>query len=79
LQIRNQDGKKLRSKMKVVQKQKLKSRRKLRISITKSSRLETKETLEMITEGDTMIEMTDIKMMVKIETIKRIRENNSNM
>jgi len=33
----------------------------------------------MITEGDTMIEMTDIKMMVKIETIKRIRENNSNM
>jgi hypothetical protein len=79
LQIRNQDGKKLRSKMKVVQKQKLKSRRKLRISITKSSRLETKETLEMITEGDTMIETTDIKMMVKIETIKRIRENNSNM
>lgn len=65
--------------MKVVQKQKLKSRRKLRISITKSSRLETKETLEMITEGDTMIEMTDIKMMVKIETIKRTRENNSNM
>jgi hypothetical protein len=79
LQIRNQDGKKLRSKMKVVQKQKLKSRRKLRISITKSSRLETKETLEMITEGDTMIETTDIKMMVKIETIKRTRENNSNM
>ena len=65
--------------MKVVQKQKLKSRRKLRISITKSSRLETKETLEMITEGDTMIETTDIKMMVKIETIKRTRENNSNM
>lgn len=65
--------------MKVVQKQKLKSRRKLRISITKSSRPETKETLEMIIEVDTMIETTDIKMMVKIETIKRIRENNSNM
>ena len=32
----------------------------------------------MIIEG-TMIEMTEIKMMAKIETIKRIREKRNNM
>ena len=32
----------------------------------------------MIIEG-TMIEMTEIKMMEKIETIKRIREKRNNM
>jgi hypothetical protein len=34
--------------------------------------------MDMIIEG-TMIEMTEIKMMEKIETIKRIREKRNNM
>jgi hypothetical protein len=54
--------------MKEAQKQKLKYQKKLRTNISRSSKLEIKETLEMIVEEDTMIEM-----MAKIETIKRIK------
>ena len=72
LLIKSQDGKKQRSKMKEAQKQKLKYQKKLRISISRSSKLEIKETLEMIEEENTMIEM-----MAKIETIKRIKENHN--
>jgi hypothetical protein len=78
LQIKNQVGKKLKSKMKVVQRQKLKFLKKLKISITKNSKQETKEIIEMIIEGDTMINMIiAIKMKVKIEIIKKIKENNN--
>lgn len=64
--------------MKVVQRQKLKFLKKLKISITKNSKQETKEIIEMIIEGDTMINMTiAIKMKVKIEIIKKIKENNN--
>ena len=58
--------------MKEAQKQKLKYQKKSRISISRSSKLEIKETLEMIEEENTMIEM-----MAKIETIKRIKENHN--
>lgn len=64
--------------MKVVQKQKLKFQKKLRTNISRSSRLEIKEIMDMIIEG-TMIEMTEIKMMAKIETLKRNREKHNNM
>ena len=65
--------------MKVVQRQKQKFLKKLKISITKNSKQETKEILEMTIEGgDTMINMTiAIKMKVKIEIIKKIKENNN--
>ena len=65
--------------MKVVQRQKQKFLKKLKISITKNSKQETKEILEMTIEGgDTMINMTTaIKMKVKIEIIKKIKENNN--
>jgi hypothetical protein len=62
----------------VVQRQKLKFLKKLKISITKNSKQETKEIIEMIIEGDTMINMIiAIKMKVKIEIIKKIKENNN--